>query len=640
MLRKESLARRIISRVIAITGLLLFALLSTYYLYTRYMIRETTREYAIQLAGNVVGEIEQQLKPLEMLPQMLATTAGLGILHPDSVTEMLKDILENNEDVYGTSLAFEPGILPDKGKYFMPYAYREGTKIKTTYLGGIDYDYHYMDWYQIPAMLQKPYWSEPYFDEGAGNAIMATYSYPFNLPTPNGPVFGGIATIDVDLDWLGTITNSIKIFETGYVFLMSPNGVAVAHPDSSLVMNETMFSLAESWGEPIVREIGREMQQGISKFRPYNLKGRGKRWIYYTSLPGGFGSIAVVYPDKEMYQSLHNVSILLLILLVAGIIVLITSTTKIISKLAAPLVNIADSARSIAEGDFNVSLPEIRSRDEIYDLRNSFCYMQEQLGIYIENLRQTTTAKEKIESELRIARDIQMAMIPHSFPPFPNLPQIDLFAMLKSAKEVGGDLYDFFLIDNRNFCFAIGDVSGKGVPASLFMAVTRALLRSVADKEHVPEMILGNLNKSLSVNNDSCMFVTFFCGILNLDTGMLSFSNAGHNAPCVIRANGETEMLTMPVSIPLGIQDDYSFTGHTFQLNKGDKIFAYTDGVSEAENSSQELFGEDAIIKVIQKNSQCDPRTLIKNMEAALDEHVAGYDQSDDITMMTISYAG
>jgi phosphoserine phosphatase RsbU/P len=640
MLRKESLARRIIRRTTTITALLFFILLSTYYLYTRNMIRETTRDYAVQLAGNVVGSIEQQLKPLEKLPEMLATTAGLGILHPDSAMKMLVNILLNNENVYGTCLAFEPGILPDKGQYFMPYAYREGNKVKTTYLGGIDYEYHYMDWYKIPAMLQKPYWSEPYYDEGAGNTIMATYSYPFYMPAANGNRFAGIATIDVELEWLGKITNSIRIFETGYVFLMSPNGVAVAHPDSSLVMKETIFSLSESWGEPIMREIGREMQQGISKFRPYNLKGKGKRWIYYTSLPSGFGSIAVVYPDKEMFESLHKVNILLLILLAAGFIVLITSTVKIISQLAAPLVSMADSAGQIAEGNFNVTLPVIKSRDEIWDLRNSFSHMQEQLQRYIENLRETTAAKEKIESELRIARDIQMSMIPHSFPPFPNLPQIDLFAQLKSAKEVGGDLYDFFVTGSSNFCFAIGDVSGKGVPASLFMAVTRTLLRSIADKETNAAAILVALNRSLALNNDSCMFVTFFLGILNLKTGQLQYANAGHNPPLLIRADGNIKTFEVKPSIPLGLQEEFSYPEQEIQLRKGDKIFLYTDGISEAENASLELFGEKAIADLLSRNQTANPREMINHMESAIEEHVAGNMQSDDITMMTIQYNG
>jgi len=150
------------------------------------------------------------------------------------------------------------------------------------------------------------------------------------------------------------------------------------------------------------------------------------------------------------------------------------------------------------------------------ELHDSFVYMQKELAQYIVNLRETTSARERIESELRIAREIQMGMIPHIFPPFPNLSEIDLFALLRPAKEVGGDLYDFFLIGEDKLCFAIGDVSGKGVPASLFMAVTRTLLRSVSTIDGSPSAVVSSLNKSLSYNNESSMFVTFFVGMLNL----------------------------------------------------------------------------------------------------------------------------
>jgi len=174
------------------------------------------------------------------------------------------------------------------------------------------------------------------------------------------------------------------------------------------------------------------------------------------------------------------------------------------------LTKFAKSARVIAEGNFNSELPAIETNNEMKELHESFQFMQNELANYIENLKETTSAKEKIESELRIAKEIQMGMIPHIFPPFPDMPEINLFASLESAKEVGGDLYDFFILDQNRLCFAIGDVSGKGVPASLFMAVTRTLLRSVADKSKNTAEIVQSINKTLSFNNESNMFVTFF----------------------------------------------------------------------------------------------------------------------------------
>jgi sigma-B regulation protein RsbU (phosphoserine phosphatase) len=323
---------------------------------------------------------------------------------------------------------------------------------------------------------------------------------------------------------------------------------------------------------------------------------------------------------------------------VTGLSLLTFFTVKIINSITAPLSKFAESARLIAEGNFNVRLPEIKTEDEMRELFNSFSYMQKELDQYMINLKDTTTAKEKIESELRIAREIQMAMIPHIFPPFPDLPQVDVFAVLKSAKEVGGDLYDFFVIDGNKFCFAIGDVSGKGVPASLYMAVTRTLVRSISDRETSPSGIVSSLNRSLSLNNESSMFVTFFLGVLDLFTGVVTYCNAGHNPPVIIRADGETVMLNNTTSIPAGLFEDAAYGELSLKLESGDKIFLYTDGVSEAEDVENVLFGENNLMKILRENATDSPKSLIRKMEEALMKHVKGHTQSDDITMLTIVY--
>ncbi|MDA3944923.1 MAG: SpoIIE family protein phosphatase [Bacteroidetes bacterium] len=638
IINTESLSFRILTRVLLITVSLFVLTLSIYYIYTRNLIKEAARENAVQLAGNIAGKIAQQLQPMEKLPQMVSATIEMGLFDKDSLIVVLETILKRNPNIYGASIAFAPNIFPEKGLYFMPYVYRNNNEIISTFLGSADYEYFLMDWFQIPFMTKKPYWSEPYFDEGGGNALMTTYSVPFYYHTEQGRVQGGIATIDVDLQWLTDIVSEVTIFETGYAFVLSRNGMAITHPDRSMIMNESIFSNSENWEEPLLREIGRDLQQGNSSFSEYNLKNKVKRWIYYTPLDAGGLSLAVVYPDDEMFASLHKMNLILLALIIFGLILLNFTVVKIVNRLARPLVDIAKTAHKIAEGNFNAPLPEVKSRDEIRLLRNAFVNMQQELGAYVANLTATTAAKEKIESELRIARDIQLSMIPHSFPPFPELPQIDLFAELKSAKEVGGDLYDFFLIDKHQFCFAIGDVSGKGVPASLFMAVTRTLLRSIADKVKTPSGIMKLLNNSLAMNNESCMFVTFFLGVLDISTGELSYVNAGHNPPVIIPGDGAVKFLPLAKGIPLGLQENYEYPQFSLSFKNGDKFFAYTDGVSEAENSQHQLFGEQAILDVLMQHKSDNPIALIKAMDAAISQHVSGFDQSDDITMLSIAF--
>lgn len=266
--------------------------------------------------------------------------------------------------------------------------------------------------------------------------------------------------------------------------------------------------------------------------------------------------------------------------------------------------------------------------------------MQKELANYISNLQETTSAKEKIESELRIAREIQMGMIPHIFPPFPELSEIDLFASLLSAKEVGGDLYDFFLIDSERMCFAIGDVSGKGIPASLFMAVTRTLLRSVADKQKTSAQIVSSINKTLSLSNESNMFVTLFLGILDIKTGELKYCNAGHNPPVLIKNREKVNYFNITKAIPVGLFEDYTYKEEVMQLAAGDQIFLYTDGLTEAEDVSNRLFGDDMLLEILREHASGTPYQLIEEATKAVVLHVNGHIQSDDLTMMSIIYYG
>lgn len=640
MIRKNSLSFRIITRVLLITISLLVFILAIYSYFNRNIIKEAARENAIHVAGSLTASIEQVLVPMEHIPKSVGNLIEIELPDKESLFEILETILRNNDEVYGAIIAFEPDFFPGEGRYFAPYAYKDGDDIYSLVLGSTDYEYFYMDWYQIPATLGEPYWSEPYFDEGGGNIIMSTFSMPFYVRQDGERRFAGIATVDVDMDFLTRTVADVQIFESGYAFLISRNGVALTHPDRSQIMNESIFSASSDWGEPILREIGRELREGKSNFREYNIEREGKNWIYYTNLPGSRYSIGVVYPNNEMFASLRQLNTILILLIIAGLGVLIVAVVQNVNRLASPLSEFTRSTMRIAEGNFNVRLPEISTKDEMQELHNAFSYMQNQLSEYIENLKETTAAKEKIESELRIAREIQLSMIPNTFPPFPDMPQVDLFAILKSAREVGGDLYDFFAIDKHRFCFAIGDVSGKGVPASLFMAVSRTLLRSIADKEKSPAKIAQSLNASLAWNNESCMFVTFFMGIIDLRNGEINYINAGHNPPVLIRKNGEVSMFETAGTIPFGLNETFAYPERTLTIKPGDKVFSYTDGVNEAENASSELFGDERMLNVINENKNKNPRMLISEMESAIEQHVAGFPQSDDITMMVLEYKG
>src|SRR5262245_28281281 len=245
----------------------------------------------------------------------------------------------------------------------------------------------------------------------------------------------------------------------------------------------------------------------------------------------------------------------------------------LVKRISQPLEELADHAGKLATQDFsepmtapsNIGHLPKKSQDEVGKLAESFITMESALRQSVRELKETTAAKERIESELKIARDIQMSMVPKIFPPFPHRPEFDLYATLVPAREVGGDFYDFFFIDDDHLCFVIGDVSGKGVPAALFMAVTRTLFRTTANKVSGPDRILSLLNLEICRNNDACMFVTVFCAVLDIRTGEVEYSNGGHNLPYLISRN-ETVPLKNTGGMALGFKEDVTYRAEKIVL--------------------------------------------------------------------------
>lgn len=598
-----------------------------------------TYKHAEALTQNTVHNTGHVLLSTEKILENYKWLIEKNHQNYDSIMNITQIIIRNNPEILGCGIAFEPDFFPNMGRYFSPYTYRVKDSLISLNLGSADYEYSVMDWYQIPATIGEPYWSEPYFDTGGAEAIVTTYSTPFYQTKEKGKTLIGVITVDLSLEWLTNIVSSVHILETGYAAVISRNGTFVTHPQKELIMNQTIFSYAAELGNTKLREIGRDMQTGNTNFVSIAIKGE-ERMIYYSPLPSSKWTLAVVFTKSEMYAPLRRITIALIFLVMLGLFLLTFFVTRIITKQIAPLGLFAISAREVANGNFNTVLPEISTKDEMKDLQDSFVQMQNDLKKYIENLKITTSAKEKIESELRIAREIQMGMIPKIFPPFPDLDEIDLYAMLQPAREVGGDLYDFFLIDDKHLCFAIGDVSGKGVPASLFMAVTRTLLRSVAPKEYSTGAIVNSLNKSLSLGNESSMFVTFFIGIINLDTGNLKYTNAGHNPPVIIHLEKGLEMFEITKDIPIGLFENINYTEKERTLSKMDCLFLYTDGVTEAENCKEELYSEKKMIDCISSLEGIDPKKIIQVVANDVAGHVKENQQSDDITMLSIIYYG
>ena len=638
---KRSFAIRLTLYILPLVFLLFVIMLLVYYGFSNRVVTQSARNNAESIAKGAVHQMEQVLLPVEKVAQSISLYMETFDPDEEAIWKILKKSIAKYPDVYGSTIAFRPyGMYPDR-LYFAPYAYHLGDSIGEVWLGNDDYKYFYLDWFQIPTTLNKPYWSEPYYDEGGGNILMSTYSVPFYRSVNGQQELTGVVTADVDLKWLTELVESIKIYKRGFAFLLSPSGTIISHPDTNLIMHESIFTDARQRKLPELREIGRKMIRGESGFIQFpTSQFKDKAWLYYLPIPSNQWSIGIVFPNRELYSGLQKMTIYLVILGVVGFLLLWLIIQNVTRKVTVPLKRFAASAQEIAGGKFNVALPDIRTQDEMGELHHAFDFLQKQLAIYIEDLKKTTATKEKIESELRIANQIQMGMIPKIFPPFPDRREMDIYAMLKPAREVGGDLYDFFFLDENKLCFAIGDVSGKGVPAALFMVVTRTLLRSLITKDMPIQELVRQLNNSLSQENDSNMFVTFFIGILDLTTGRFEFVNAGHNPPYLIRGSRKVTMMETTRDMALGFMEDKTFHFGTETLVPGDLLVTYTDGVTEAADEEDELYGEERLVDVLGSCHNLHPEVVVRRVLEDVGEHAGMAPQSDDITLLTIRYKG
>ena len=326
------------------------------------------------------------------------------------------------------------------------------------------------------------------------------------------------------------------------------------------------------------------------------------------------------------------------IVFIVGLTSLFVFCTWAIYQMVKPLKEFTDSVVSIAEGNLDTPLPDIHSEDELKQLRDSFEYMQHSLKQHISDLQATTASKERLQSELKIAHDIQMGMIPTTFPQRQDL---DLFASMTPAKEVGGDLYDF-IIEGDDLFFIIGDVAGKGVPASLYMAVTRTLFRNLAGNYQSAANIVREMNHAIASTNDSYVFVTVFVGVLDMKTHYLTYCNAAHNAPVMITTEGECSLLEVETNLPIGVEDRYNYNEQQVDFPPGSALLLYTDGLTEAmyfsNDGSRKLFGEQRVLHDVEKNSKASAIEVIDFLKQHVSVFADGTEQSDDLTMLFLRH--
>ena len=362
------------------------------------------------------------------------------------------------------------------------------------------------------------------------------------------------------------------------------------------------------------------------------------------------GYMAVIFSMKETEAAEQAfLTKIIRILLIITVMLVVLSAISAQLLLVTPLnrlSTIADSfiqkqkAGLVTHEESLLAVPQLHRGDEMGRLYQAVREMEQSIYDYIQNLTAITAEKERIGAELSVATEIQSSMLPCIFPPFPNRTEFDIYATMTPAKEVGGDFYDFFLVDEDHLALVIADVSGKGVPAALFMVITKVLLKNSVQSGKLPKAVLEEVNSQLCANNPIDMFVTVWLGVLELSTGKLTCANAGHEYPALCRADGEYELVKDPHGLVLACMDGSKYKEYTLQLAPGDRLFVYTDGVAEATDAHNELFGTDRMLASLNGNIDAAPDALLPRLKADIDAFVGEAPQFDDITMLGIRYLG
>ncbi len=641
--KQRRLAFRL-SLLIATSATLIFIAAFGYdYYVSRNLIMDSIREESRQVATLAINKIETVLGHAERPALVIARNLDNNRHVPTGrLLNVLAKMVAGTPEIFGSTVAFEPYGRGPK-YYFAPYYSKTKDGVKLSYLGSKDYDYFLKDWYKAPRAANRPLWSEPYFDEGGGNIIMATFSAPFYQTANGESAFAGVVTADVSLEWLQDIISGLAIPKGGYAFLVSQKGVFVSHSRREWIMREKIFTIAQAASDRELIKAGQDMVQGGSGFIPLKKSPFAGRdaWMYYAPLPSTNWSMGVVIPEDELFSGLYSLNKTVVLIAAAGVFLLVIIVVYFSNSITMPLRRLAAATAEISRGSLDTPLPVPASRDEVGELISSFDNMRCSLKEYIADLRETTAAKERMESELKIGRAIQMNFLPHALP---DRKEFTLVAKLEPAREVGGDLYSFSLVDENTLSFSIGDVSGKGVPAALFMAVTRTVMNAVVVPGIDPATVLSRINVELCRDNEEMMFCTMICGLLDLKTGECRYSNAGHNPPLVVRAGAEkghkAEWLDLPDGMLMGIDEATPYRTANISLDPGDMLLLYTDGVTEAMDKSERLYSPERLLAAVEKSGPTGAEGLICAVLESVRDFSGDALQSDDIAILAVQFRG
>jgi phosphoserine phosphatase RsbU/P len=601
---------------------------------------------ADELAARLAAGLDAVIRPIEGGIRTVARQLE-EIDPPRSEYQLrIRGILAAWPDVYGSTIAVETGVAGGGGP-FAPYLFRRDDSVGFADLAHASYGYRELAWYRRAADTKRPVWSPPYFDAGGGETWMVTYSAPFfrkaaagdgNAARNAGAGLAGVVTADLALDWVTRTAANVELGPIGMGWLAAP-------------------PTARSFVSPVGASEDR-IARFDPRMRAAAVYAAGDamlaRNVTFSVLPAGLAAepaylavrhlqtldwrLLLVVPRAQLLAEARALLEKQLGLGTLGLLLLMAAIWLVAAGVARPIHALALAVGAVSEDNADFALPDAPRSDEVGVLTDALRRMRSSLQRHIQLRAESLAERARMTQELAIAAAIQQSMLPRR-DAVADLPAgIQVAAALRPAKQVGGDLYDYFTTSDGSLFFAIGDVSDKGIPAALFMARMSALLRVLGATGTPPERLLAEINTRLVDGNDACMFVTLGCGVLDVRTGHVRYASAGHEAPLVRGVEGTVRSLRTENGAALGIDDGADYRASEGAVAPGDTLVLFTDGVTEAEASDGALFGVERVSALLADADDGDPGRLVQCFVDTIDAPASGFHATDDLTILAVGW--
>ncbi len=478
-------------------------------------------------------------------------------------------------------------------------------------------------------------WAEPYYCK-LNNSVVSSFIMPILLANEGDKSFtkAGYVSVELSLSYLNNIVSNIKVGKRGYAFLVSQDGTYITHPNESKILTKNVLRLKPKERNTTSDSIGQVLlrnQFGSTIAYPEHL-GYEKSWAYYAPILESNWTLVIIRPYNELFDELQVMLFWIILISVVGLTVIFFLVNFIIARLMNPLSQIISEIF-----EFSIGTKGQKAKNEVDSLTRSLNQLQIWFQRNKMNEEEANIKVKKYTSDIKQASEIQQSIIPNTFPVFPERKEIDIFSVYKPALVISGDLYDYFFVDDDHLLIAIGDVSGKGVPAAMFMGVAHTLLQG-RSYDRKASQIVKEINEELVDKNQNQFFLTMFVGILNIKTGHLNFCNAAHTPAKILRNGDYIEELSETHGLPMGLYAGRNYNDSTTKLEPNDTLFLYTDGVTELMDEDEYHFGEKRL-KGILGNARGRPaHKIIEEVEKSLDTFKGKNALSDDLSIVALNF--